>query len=139
MIGERAEGNWGADCLGKFFELLLVMAWSYNPCFYLSVLLPAHRRRSKRLPAKQAGPSGGNCCCFLESRSCVTSPTLRCNEGTLCIDEVMQLAAVFTFIHSHYLIIAVFLYSSWMLPSIRIWLPCQVCPLEVWCGCCNTL
>jgi hypothetical protein len=107
VIGERAEGNWGADCLGKFFELLLVMAWSYNPCFYLSVLLPAHRRRSKRLPAKQAGPSGGNCCCFLESRSCVTSPTLRCNEGTLCIDEVMQLAAyvLFSFIHYQYPII----------------------------------
>jgi hypothetical protein len=40
----------------------------------------------------------------------VTSPTLRCNEGTLCIIEVMQLAVLFTFIHSHYLIIAVLLF-----------------------------
>jgi hypothetical protein len=63
-----------------------------------------------RLPSKQAGPSRGDCCWFLESRSSVTSPTLRCGEGTLCIDEVMQLAALFTCIHSHYLIIAVFLF-----------------------------
>jgi hypothetical protein len=72
----------------------------------------------------------------------VTSPTLRCGEGTLCIDEVMQLAALFTCIHSHYLIIAVFLFfldASKFLPSIRIWLPRQVCPPDAWRGCCNTL
>ena len=43
--------------------------------------MPIHRRQSMRLPAKQAGPFGGDCCRFLENRSSVKSPTLRCGVG----------------------------------------------------------
>ena len=51
--GSQAGKNWGQILWGNDCELLLVMVWFYNPCFYLSVLLPVHRWRSIRVPVKQ--------------------------------------------------------------------------------------
>jgi hypothetical protein len=48
-----------------------------------------------------------------------THPRCAAARGTLCVNEVMQLAVLFPFIYSHCLIISVFV-SSWLLPSIHI-------------------
>jgi hypothetical protein len=109
VLRERAGCNWGADYLGKFFELLFVMAWSITLAFIFQFscrfidgeVNVCQQSKQVHLAAIAVG----------SSRVALVWRHPRCAaaRGTLYIIEVMQLAVLFTFIHSHYLIISVFI------------------------------